>query len=42
MTKLQVRMSVGVYGVFFDVFECVWVCMGVLVGTVQLLYSSNF
>ena len=30
MTKLHVGMSVGVCGVFFDVFECVWVCVGVL------------
>ena len=29
MTKLHVGMSVGVCGVFFDVFECVWVCVGV-------------
>ena len=30
VTKHPVDMSVGVCGVFFDVFECVWVCVGVL------------
>ena len=32
VTKLPVGMSVGVCGVFFDVFGCVWVCVGVCGG----------
>ena len=30
MTELPVGMSVGVCGVFFKVFQSVWVCVGVL------------